>query len=140
MKINGNDYRIPEIDYNAVCTLDQYQIDLLDIQGSIQPFVMLRGFLALAMGTSRNNAAAASKELEAHILKNGLDDGEIARAFAEIKQALEDSDFLSQIREQRKKQKASSATAKTTRKAPKKSSEAPTGDKMEKESEPTTNE
>lgn len=140
MKINGKEYRIPEIDYNAVCALDRYDIDLLGLEGQPQPFVMLRAFLALAMGPSRNNATTAGKELEKHILENGIEDTEIARAFKEITQALEDSDFLSQMKARQVKQTPSSESVKATQKTPSKSSAARPGVKKAKASEPTISE
>ena len=67
--INGKEYTIPEMDFNAVCELEENGVELLNIN-SRHPKIAttLRGLVAWVMGA---DAATASKEISAHIAGGG---------------------------------------------------------------------
>lgn len=84
MTINGKTYKMPELNFNAICQLEDMGISLTDFDK--KPMAAIRGFLALAIG----DAETAGKELEAHII-NGGDLSEIAD---EITKAVQNSGFF----------------------------------------------
>ena len=61
MKLNGKEYKIPELDFNAVCQLEELGIDL--VGQNAKPFSTLCAFVALAVGDTEK----AGKELETHL-------------------------------------------------------------------------
>lgn len=91
ISVNGKDYQIPEIDYNAVCELDKYGVNLLSGE-TTNPFTLLRGYLALAL----KNKEAAGKEIESHIIKFGLNS--INPMFETVSKSLLESGFLARMR------------------------------------------
>ena len=84
MKINGTTYKMPELNFNAMCQLEDMGISLADFDK--KPMAAIRGFLALAIGDTET----AGKELEAHIV-NGCDFSEIADVIAK---AVQNSGFF----------------------------------------------
>jgi hypothetical protein len=85
--INGNEYKIPELDFNTVCELEDNGISLLAMdQRNPKIATMLRAFCAWIMRTTPERA---SEEIQAHI-QNG---GNIMELFAAITSALENSGF-----------------------------------------------
>lgn len=84
MIINGKSYKLPELDFNAVCELEEMGVSLLD--GNVKPLTMIRGFVALTIGDSEQ----AGKEIEAHLI-NG---GSLVDIMAEITEAIDNSGFF----------------------------------------------
>ena len=67
MIINNREYRLPELDFNAMCELEDMGIALTDMDKKV--LTTVRGFLALAMNGDFHRAG---KELEAHLSKEAL--------------------------------------------------------------------
>ena len=67
--INDKEYTIPEMDFNAVCELEENGVELLNIN-SRHPKIAttLRGLVAWVMGV---DTATASREISAHIANGG---------------------------------------------------------------------
>ena len=54
MIINGSKYTIPELDFNAMCMLEDMGVSLTEMDRKVLSTV--RGFLALAMGGDHDRA------------------------------------------------------------------------------------
>ena len=66
MKINDREYTIPELNFNAMCELEDLGASFSEMDKKVLSTV--RAFLALAMG---GDAEKAGKEIEAHIASGG---------------------------------------------------------------------
>lgn len=111
MIVNGNEYTIPNIDYNAICDLDSYGVNLLSAE-SPSPMILIRGFLALCLGSTTK----AGREIEKHISDNGIED---MKAWSEeIENAIEDGGFFAAMRKAADAQKKKSAAKKKVQKTP----------------------
>lgn len=67
--INGNKYNIPEVDFDAVCELEERGVNLLNVDKSnMKLATMARGLVAWIMGV---DVQTASKEIETHIANGG---------------------------------------------------------------------
>ena len=88
--INGKTYQSAEMTFNNVCRMEE--MDAPITLGAKVSFSILRGYLALCMNTTKENAGA---ELEQHILNGGNFD-EISEAMSE---AIENSDFFRKLQE-----------------------------------------
>jgi len=85
MIINGHRYKIPELDFNAVCVLEDMGVSLTEMDKKV--LSTIRAFLALAMD---GDYEKAGKEIEAHLSDGGtLDD-----FMKEINKAVETSGFF----------------------------------------------
>lgn len=88
--INGNRYDIPEVDFDAVCELEERGINLLNMDKSnLKLATMARGLTAWIMGV---DTQTASRELEAHIA-NG---GNIADIITRATESMQKSGFFAQ--------------------------------------------
>lgn len=85
MIINGKTYAMPELDFNAMCMLEEMGLSLTDMDKKV--LTTVRGFLALAMG---GDYKEAGKELETHM----ADGGSLDQLLQEINQAVEESGFF----------------------------------------------
>ena len=85
MKVNNKEYKIPELNFNAMCTLEELGASFSEIDKKALSTV--RAFLALAMG---GDAEQAGKEIEAHIASGGKFD----EIMEDISRAVEESDFF----------------------------------------------
>lgn len=83
--INGKTYLGAELNFNNVCRMEE--MDAPITLGAKVSFSLMRGYLALCMNTSKENAG---EELEKHILGGGNFD-ELSEAMAE---SIEQSDFF----------------------------------------------
>lgn len=90
MKLNGKEYKIPELDFNTVCQLEEHGIDL--VGQNAKPLTTLRAFVALAVGDTEK----AGKELEAH-LANG---GSLEDVMKEVNTVLQNSGFFQRMQKQ----------------------------------------
>lgn len=88
--INGREYTIPEVDFDAVCELEEKGVDLLAADAKHPKLaITLRGIVAWIMGVDER---AASKEIMAHI-QNG---GNIIEIMNGVTSAMQDSGFFGQ--------------------------------------------
>ena len=75
--INGREYRIPEVDFDAICNLEEHGVYLLNMdRKNPKTATMLRGIVSWIMDVEPERA---SKEIQEHI-QNGGDIGEILSA------------------------------------------------------------
>ena len=88
--INGKTYQGAELTFNNVCRMEE--MDAPITLGAKVSFSLLRGYLALCMNTTKENAG---EELEKHVLNGGNFD-ELSEAMAE---AVENSDFFRKLQE-----------------------------------------
>lgn len=88
--INGKTYNAAEMTFNNVCKMEE--MDAPITMGAKVSFSILRGYLALCMATSKDNAG---EELEKHVINGGNMD-ELSEALAE---AIENSDFFRKMSE-----------------------------------------
>lgn len=88
--VNGKTYKAAEMTFNNVCKMEE--MDAPVTLGQKVSFSLLRGYLALCMNTSKENAG---DELEKHIVNGGSMD-ELADAMAS---AIEESDFFRKMSE-----------------------------------------
>lgn len=90
--INGEEYQIPKLDFDAVCELEERGVNLLGMSGqNMKLATTTRGLIAWIMNT---DLKTASREIEGHIQSGG----DLAEIFTAISSAMEDSGFLSQNR------------------------------------------
>lgn len=85
MKINGNEYKIPELNFNTMCMLEDMGLSLTNMDKKVLGTV--RAFLALAMDGDEKKAGA---EIEAHLI-NG---GNLEEFMSEINEAVQNSGFF----------------------------------------------
>lgn len=107
MLVNGNEYKIPDVDYDIMCKLAEYGANLFSDK-EVPPQLLIRAFLALKTGSTKK----ASAEIQAHIAKYGFED--MATWAVEIRDAIEEGGFFSAAREAAKaaERKAKRAAAK----------------------------
>lgn len=89
MKINDREYRIPELNFNAMCALEEMGASFADMDKKALSTV--RAFLALAMG---GDVEKAGKEIENHIAAGGGFD----EIMEDINRAVEESGFFRALR------------------------------------------
>lgn len=105
MNLNGKQYTIPELDFNAMCQLEEMGVALVSLDKKVMSTI--RGFLALAM---RTDIDTAGKALETHII-NG---GDLTEIMNEINKAVEESGFFQALQQ---KQKTSAPAGKSKKTA-----------------------
>lgn len=93
--INGKNYKLPTIDFNAVCDLDDLGFHIGDEQTSKKIFGSIRALSAFVMGT---DLATAGKEIEEHIKNGGSFDD-----FAPLFDMINKSDFFTMTEATEKK-------------------------------------
>lgn len=88
--INGKEYAIPEVDFDAVCELEEKGVDLLAADAKHPKLaITLRGIVAWIMGVPEK---VASREIMDHI-QNG---GNIIEILNAVTEAMQDSGFFGQ--------------------------------------------
>ena len=88
--INGREYTIPEVDFDAVCELEEKGVDLLAADAKHPKLaITLRGIVAWIMGVPEK---VASREIMEHI-QNG---GNIIEILNTVTEAMQDSGFFGQ--------------------------------------------
>ena len=90
--INGKEYKIPEINYGAICRLEELG---MDFQDSTKAFSYVRALVAL---TEDCTLKKATDEIDAHI-KNGGN----FEDFTPLISAIGESDFFQNLSKKRKK-------------------------------------
>lgn len=88
MLINGKNYVLPELNFNAIVRLEDLGIEIAKLQE--KPLSVVRGFVALAMNAPLDKAGL---ELEEYIV-NG---GNIEVIVEEITKALQNSGFFQRL-------------------------------------------
>lgn len=83
MKINGKEVKL-EVTFNTICQLEDMGVDITE---SAKPMSMLRGFIALALNESLEDAG---KEIEQYVV-NG---GDIKELTGVMTSALKESGFF----------------------------------------------
>ena len=89
MKINDREYVIPELNFNAMCRLEEMGASFTDMDKKVLSTV--RAFLALAMGGDREEAGM---EIEKHIASGGGFD----EMMKDISRAVEESGFFQALK------------------------------------------
>ena len=90
VNINGREYEIPEVDFDAICELEERGVDLLSTDAKHPKLaITLRGIVAWIMGVPERTASA---EIMAH-LQNG---GSVVEILDAITSAMQDSGFFGQ--------------------------------------------
>lgn len=69
LRINGKDYKEAEIDFNAVCELEDMGIKLFNLRG-VTGMKIARAYAALCMGGAEL-LDAAGQEINQHIINGG---------------------------------------------------------------------
>lgn len=87
--INGKEYKVPELDFDAVCELEERGVNILNMGENIKVASMVRGVTAWIMGTDLKTASA---ELQEHI-QNG---GNIMDILNALNASADDSGFFKQ--------------------------------------------
>lgn len=86
--INGTDYKVPEINFDAICELEENGVYLLTMSRNDRRFAtMIRGLTAWIM---KSDTATASEEIQEHI-KNG---GNIMEILDAVMEAMNESGFF----------------------------------------------
>lgn len=85
MIINGKTYAIPTVDFSVIAKLEEYGIELKNMDK--RPLGFVAGMVAVAMNCSYDDAL---KEINEH-LKNG---GDLKEISAEANEAIQKSDFF----------------------------------------------
>ena len=100
MLINETNYIIPELNFNAMCRLEDMGVPLTEMDKKVM--TAIRGFLALAMD---GDLEKAGKELEAHLEKGG----NLDQILKEINLAVENSGFFQSLAQNAQTKSASNA-------------------------------
>ena len=85
MKINDREYHMPQLNFNAMCDLEDLGASFSEMDKKLLSTV--RAFLALAMGGDTDKAG---KEIEAHLASGGNFD----EIMEDINRAVEESGFF----------------------------------------------
>lgn len=88
--VNGKTYKSKELDFNAMCDLEDMGVSMVDIKS--KNMSLIRAYLAFCGNIS---AEEAGNEIMLH-LKNG---GKFDEIMEELKVAIEDSDFFRFLKE-----------------------------------------
>lgn len=94
MNINGKTYKVPELDFNAICELEDMGVVLTDMDKKV--LTTVRGFLALSMGSDMETAG---KELGDHLASGGTIDDMVK----EINKAVSESGFFQALSQSKTK-------------------------------------
>lgn len=87
--INGREYKVPELDFNAVCELEERGVNILNLGENVKVASMVRGVAAWIMGTDLKTASA---EIQGHI-QNG---GNIMDILDALNESADESGFFKQ--------------------------------------------
>ena len=88
--INGKNYKVKEIDFDAICDLEEYGVYIGDIaMFRKKPFTLYRGCFAFHSGLELEQA---SKEMENHLVNGGTFED-----FIPFVEALTESDFFDKL-------------------------------------------
>lgn len=96
--INGKSYKVPEMDFNAVCELEERGVNILNLGENVKVASMVRGVAAWIM---RTDLKTASAEIQGHI-QNG---GNIMDILDALNEAADESGFFKQGQEQASQKK-----------------------------------
>ena len=91
--INSKEYKVPEINFGAICKLEKLGVNFNDIES--QTFNFICGLVAYTIDGSMEKAG---KEIDEHIKNGGSVDN-----FNVLIKAVTDSDFFQNLTKKRKK-------------------------------------
>lgn len=92
VKINGKEYQLKNIDFGAMCELEELGFDIKNVEK--KSFSTIRALVAFTMGVSIEKAG---QEIEEHLANGGKFDD-----FAPISQSFSESDFFTKLLSQKK--------------------------------------
>lgn len=92
LKVNGNEYKEAEIDFNAVCELEDMGIKIFNLKG-VSGAKIARAYLALCMGGAERLDVAGA-EINQHVINGGKLDV-ITEAFGK---AVQESGFFQALK------------------------------------------
>lgn len=101
--VNGKTYKSKELDFNAMCDLEDMGASMVDIKS--KNMSLIRAYLAFCGNIS---AEEAGNEIMLH-LKNG---GKFDEIMEELKVAIENSDFFRFLKERSEEEDSESKTEK----------------------------
>ena len=91
VEINGTVYRFPELDFNAVCDLQESGVDVLNPKAmKRKPITIARAILAWVMD---EDLETAGREIQRHVI-NG---GDVSAIFDGFFKAVEESGFMKSL-------------------------------------------
>lgn len=99
--VNGKSYKSKELDFNAMCDLEDMGVSMVDIKS--KSMSLIRAYLAFCGNIS---AEEAGNEVMLH-LKNG---GKFDEIMEELKSAIENSDFFQILKERAEEEDAENQT------------------------------
>lgn len=98
MRLNGRDYTIPELDFDAMCELEERGVYLLGMDEKNPKFAtMIRGFVAWVLDVPEKEA---SHEIQEHILSGGS----LVQILEDITRAAEKGGFFKKSGQNRNQQ------------------------------------
>lgn len=101
--VNGKTYKSKELDFNAMCDLEDMGVSMVDIKS--KNMSLIRAYLAFCGNIS---AEEAGNEIMLH-LKNG---GKFDEIMEWLKEAIENSDFFRFLKERAEEEDSESKTEK----------------------------
>lgn len=102
--LNGKKYKSKELDFNAMCDLEDMGVSMVDIKS--KNMSLIRAYLAFCGNIS---AEEAGNEIMLH-LKNG---GKFDEIMEGLKEAIENSDFFRFLKERAEEEDSESETEKS---------------------------
>lgn len=100
-KVNGKEYVAKELDFNAMCDLEEMGVDVTNAGKA--PMSMIRGYLAFCGNMS---AEDAGKEMNAHIISgNKFDDIMVA-----MQEQMDNSDFFRSLNKKKEEKTTENQT------------------------------
>lgn len=104
MIINGKTYTVPELDFNAMCELEDMGVVINEMDKKVMTTV--RGFLALAMNSDMESAG---RELEEYIASGG----KMETIVEEMNRAVSESGFFQALSQKAKTENRTDKKAET---------------------------
>ena len=103
--LNGKEYRARELDFNAVCDMEEMGADLMHF--AERPLSSVRSYVALNLG----DKDLAGHEIQEHMAKGNTIEGLVLA----LQQSLEESTFFQSMKEEPESKPKKSSTVKSVK-------------------------